>query len=71
MNGDRVQYIGAEKTYRFSNGKVVIIRYDPKQPDQAARVVKPFDRWAPLTVMALGGVCFVLGAKKVVPFRLN
>ena len=29
-NGDRAQYIGPEKTFRWSKGTEVTIRYDPK-----------------------------------------
>ena len=70
-NGDRAQYIGAEKSYQFSEGKTVIIRYDPERPNEAARVIKPFDKFAPFAIMILGGTCVAIGAKKVMPFRLN
>ena len=70
-NGDRAQYVGAPKSYTWATGREVTIRYDPQQPNQAARIVKPFDEYAPLAGMILGIFVAGTGLKRVIPVRLS
>lgn len=42
-NGKRTRFTGNYESYRSSNGHVVVVRYDPKQPISTSRVVNPLE----------------------------
>lgn len=70
-NGDRAQYEGPYKSYRWSEGKEVTIRYDPQRPNDAARIIQPFDELAPVAAMILGVVVAGIGLKQVIPIQIS
>jgi hypothetical protein len=69
VNGDRTRFTGRYQSYRSSNGHVVVIRYDPKQPATTARVVDPLEGLAPWGMFGLGGLAVVFSLSALLPVR--
>ncbi|MDZ8056425.1 MAG: DUF3592 domain-containing protein [Aulosira sp. ZfuVER01] len=69
--GDRVHFTGRYDSYRVSNGKIVAVRYDPKQPATTAREVQDFESLAPWMAFGMGGLSLVSGLRQLSPIRLS
>lgn len=71
VNGQPVQFTGWYESYRWSNGRVVAVRYDADQPDATAKVIDPVAGLVLWLVIGMGGftVAYSLGA--FLPVRLS
>jgi hypothetical protein len=68
---DPVHFTGWYDSYRVSKGKIVAVRYDPKQPATTAREVQEFESLAPWLIFGMGGLSLVSGLRQLSPIRLS
>ncbi|KOP23392.1 hypothetical protein AMR41_26340 [Hapalosiphon sp. MRB220] len=68
-NGKRTLFTGSYGSSRLSNGKILTVRYDPKQPKTTARVVNQFEGLVSWIVFGMGGLVVVSSVSKVLPVR--
>lgn len=68
-NGERTRFTGSYGSSRLINGKILTVRYDPKQPGSSARVVNPFEGLVSWIVFGMGGLVVVSSVGKVLPVR--
>lgn len=71
VQGDPVRFTGRYESYRASNGKIVAVRYDPKQPVTTAREVQSFESLAPWVAFGMGGLSLISGVRQLLPIRLS
>jgi Protein of unknown function (DUF3592) len=69
VNGKRTRFTGNYQSYRSSNGHVVVVRYDPKQPISTARVVNPLEGLVPWGMFGMGGLAVVYSLGALLPVR--
>jgi hypothetical protein len=69
--GDPVRFTGHYDSSRASQGKIVTVRYDPKQPATTAREVQPFESLASWVAFGMGGLSLVSGLRQLSPLRLS
>ncbi|RCJ21973.1 hypothetical protein A6770_04915 [Nostoc minutum NIES-26] len=68
-NGERTRFTGNYESYRSSNGHMVVIRYDPKQPITTARVVNPLEGLVCWAMFGIGGLAVVSSLGTLLPVR--
>ncbi|MEH1812381.1 MAG: DUF3592 domain-containing protein [Nostoc sp.] len=68
-NGKRTRFTGNYESYRSSNGQIVVIRYNPKQPISTARVVNPLEGLVPWGMFGMGGLAVVFSVGALLPIR--
>ncbi|MFN6486158.1 MULTISPECIES: DUF3592 domain-containing protein [unclassified Nostoc] len=68
-NGERTRFTGYYESYRSSNGQIVVVRYDPKQPISTARVVNPLEGLVPWGMFGMGGLAVVSSVGALLPVR--
>ncbi|MEH2074868.1 MAG: DUF3592 domain-containing protein [Nostoc sp.] len=68
-NGKRTRFTGNYESYRSSNGHQVVVRYDPKQPINTARVVNPLEGLVPWGMFGMGGLAVVSSLGALLPVR--
>ncbi|MDZ8104369.1 MAG: DUF3592 domain-containing protein [Nostoc sp. DedQUE12a] len=68
-NGEPTRFTGSYESYRSSNGKIVGVRYDPKQPIKTARVVNPLEGLVPWGMFGMGGLAVVCSLGAFLPVR--
>ncbi|MBL1177273.1 DUF3592 domain-containing protein [Pantanalinema sp. GBBB05] len=56
VTNDRTRFTGKYESYRVSNGKPVVVRYNPQQPATTAQVVDPLEGWTPWAMVGIGGL---------------
>lgn len=61
-NGKRTRFTGKYESYRSSQGRVVVVRYDPNQPTTTARVVEPLEGLTAWGMVGVGGIAVVYSA---------
>lgn len=71
VKGDPVRFTGNYESYRTSQGEIVTVRYDPKQPATTAREVEPFASFAPWVALGMGGLSLVSGLRQLSPVSLS
>ncbi|MCM1984009.1 DUF3592 domain-containing protein [Lyngbya confervoides] len=69
INGDPARFTGSYQRYRLSEGKQVVVRYDPNDPVETARIVDSFDGIAPWAGFGLGAASLIAGLGRLLPFR--
>ncbi|MFN6465990.1 MAG: DUF3592 domain-containing protein [Nostoc sp. DedVER02] len=69
VNGKPTRFTGNYESYRSSNGHVVVVRYDPKQPISSARVVNPLEGLVPWGMFGMGGLAVVYSLGALLPVR--
>ena len=70
-NGQPVQFTGWYESYRWSNGRVVAVRYDADEPATTAKVVDPLGSLIPWLVIGMGGFAVVCSLGSLLPVRLS
>ena len=68
-NSKRTCFIGNYESYRSSNGHMVVIRYNPKQPISTARVVNPLEGLVTWGMFCMGGLAVVFSVGTLLPIR--
>lgn len=68
-NGERTRFAGNYESYRSSNGQMVVVRYDPKQPISTARVVNPLEGLVPWGMFGMGGLAVISSLGALLPVR--
>ncbi|WP_244918218.1 DUF3592 domain-containing protein [Nostoc linckia] len=68
-NGEPTRFTGSYESYRSSNGKIVVVRYDPKQPIKTARVVNSLEGLVPWAMFGMGGLAVVCSLGAFLPVR--
>ncbi|MEH2327533.1 DUF3592 domain-containing protein [Nostoc sp.] len=68
-NGKRTRFTGNYESYRSSNGQMVVVRYNPKQPINTARVVNPLEGLVPWGMFGMGGLAVVFSVGTLLPIR--
>ncbi|MBD2205796.1 DUF3592 domain-containing protein [Calothrix sp. FACHB-1219] len=69
--GDRVQFTGHRDSSKVIKGKIVVVRYDPKQPAKTAREVRSLESLVPWFVFGMGGLSLVSGMRQLSPISLS
>ncbi|MEA5603267.1 DUF3592 domain-containing protein [Nostoc sp. UHCC 0252] len=69
VNGKPTRFTGNYESYRSSNGHIVVVRYDPKQPINSARVVNPLEGLVPWGMFGMGGLAVVYSLGALLPIR--
>lgn len=71
VNGQPVQFTGWYESYRWSNGRVVAVRYDADEPATTAKVIDPLAGLVPWLVIGMGGFTIVCSLGAFLPVRLS
>lgn len=69
--GDPVRFTGRYESYAAANGKIVAVRYDPKQPGTTAREVESFESLTAWTAFGMGGLSLISGLRQLSPLSLS
>ncbi|WP_341531561.1 DUF3592 domain-containing protein (plasmid) [Nostoc sp. UHCC 0302] len=69
--GALIRFTGRYESYRASNGKIVAVRYDPKQPATTAHEVQSFESFTPWAAFSMGGLSLIFGLCRLSPIRLS
>ncbi|MGP1386068.1 MAG: DUF3592 domain-containing protein [Thainema sp.] len=70
-NGQSVRFTGWYESYRWSNGRVVAVRYDADEPATTAKVIDPLAGLIPWLVIGMGGFAAVCSLGTLLPVRLS
>lgn len=68
-NGEPIRFTGNYQPYRLSKGHVVLVRYDPSQPESTARVVEPLEGLTAWGMFGVGGLSLILSLGALLPGR--
>ncbi|MBD2250757.1 DUF3592 domain-containing protein [Nostoc parmelioides] len=71
VKGDRIRFTGNYQSSRSSNGKIVAVRYDPKQPRTTARLVDFYEDLLPWMSFGMGGLSLISGLRQIFPIYLS
>ncbi|WP_427159192.1 DUF3592 domain-containing protein [Aliinostoc sp. HNIBRCY26] len=71
VKGDPVRFTGDYDSSRASEGKIVAVRYDPKQPVTTAREVEPLESFVSWLAIGMGGLSVVSGLRQLSPVQLS
>jgi hypothetical protein len=69
--GNLVRFRGRYESYKASNGKILAVRYDPKQPATTAREVEAFESLVPWVAFSISGLSLVSGLHQLSPLRFS
>lgn len=67
VKGDRTRFTGSYQSYCLSQGKTVVVRYDPNQPATTARLVEPLDRIWSWVAFGTGGLVIISSLRPLLP----
>jgi hypothetical protein len=71
FKGDPVRFTDDYDSSRTSKGKIVAVRYDPKQPANTAQEVEPLESFVSWLAIGMGGLSVVSGLRQLSPVRLS
>lgn len=66
VTGDPARFTGTYQDFRLSNGQTLIVRYDPDDPADTARVVDPLESLTAWAMFVMGGFILISGLLPVV-----
>jgi hypothetical protein len=69
VNGDPARFTGRYESYRWSNGRVVTVRFDPQHPSTTAQVVDPLEGLVPWWMFGMGGFLTASSLVSLLPVR--
>jgi hypothetical protein len=69
INGQPNRFTGKYESYRSSRGNGVVVRYDPKQPTNTARVVDPLEGLTAWGMFGMGGLATLFSLGTLLPVR--
>ncbi|MGA7934023.1 MAG: DUF3592 domain-containing protein [Kovacikia sp.] len=68
-NGQPTRFTGNYESYRTSQGNRVVVRYDPTQPTNTARVVDPLEGLTTWGMFGLGGLATICSLGTLLSIR--
>lgn len=70
-NGKQTRFTGHYESYRLSNGRTVVVRYNADQPETSARVVDPMEGLTSWGMFIMGGLGVVFSLGDLLPVRMR